>query len=80
MKNKGLSDFIRKAMNTPDMIQRGKIHGSDSEIYSNLSREEIMDVLNGARESGSVHLSGTRKERKQQLRDLRNKDLKNKDN
>lgn len=80
MKNKGLSDFIRKAMRTPDMIQRGKIHGSDSEIHSNLTREEIMDVLNGARESGSVHLSGTREERKQQLRDLRNKDLKNKDN
>lgn len=45
-KNKGLSDFIQKAMNTPDMIQRGKIHGSDSEIHSNLTREEIMKVLN----------------------------------
>ena len=74
--NKGLSDFIQKAMNTPDMIQHGKIHSTDSEIYSNLSRDEIMDVLNGARESGSVHLTGTREERKQQLRELRKKDLK----
>lgn len=78
MKNKGLSDFIRKAMNTPDMIQRGKIHGSDSETYSNLSREEIMDVLNSSREAGSVPLTGSREERKQQLKALRNKDLKKK--
>lgn len=75
-KNKGLSDFIQKAMNTPDMIQRGKIHGSDSEILSNLTREEIIDVLNGARESGSVRLTGTREERVAQLRELRKKDLK----
>lgn len=44
--NKGLSAFIKKAQNTPDMIQRGKLIGTDSEIHSNLTREEIMKVLN----------------------------------
>lgn len=78
MKNKGLSNFIRKAMNTPNMIQRGNIHGSDSEIYSNLTRDEIIEILNVSRESGSVHLTGTREERKQQLKTLRNKNLKKK--
>lgn len=79
MKNKGLSNFIRKSMNTTDMIQRGHIHGSDSEIYSGLTRNEIIDILNSSCGSGSVHLTGTREERKRQLRELRKKDLKNKD-
>lgn len=64
-KNKGLSDFIQKAMNTPDMIQRGKIHGSDSEIHSNLTREEIEKILDI--NSKTIQIEGTVDEKTDQL-------------
>lgn len=66
--NKGLSDFIQKAMNTPDMIQRGKIHGTDSEIYSNLSRDEIEKIL--SIDSETIHLEGTVDEKTEHLEKL----------
>ena len=69
MKNNHESNFIKKIINNPEMLQ-------DVELHSNLTREEIIEVLNGSRESGSVRLTGTREERKKQLRELRKKDLK----
>ncbi|AFC21913.1 hypothetical protein GAP32_456 [Cronobacter phage vB_CsaM_GAP32] len=70
-KNKGLSDFIQKAMNTPDMIQRGKIHGSDSPMHHNLSRKEIMKLLDAGDKGTDTEITGsTPEERKSSLRSI----------
>lgn len=39
------------------------------------SQKEIVQILNEARKAGSVQLTGSREERKAQLRALRQKDL-----
>ncbi|HDO6787638.1 MULTISPECIES: hypothetical protein [Enterobacteriaceae] len=39
------------------------------------TQKEIVEILNAARTSGSVHLTGSREARKAQLQALRRKDL-----
>mgnify|MGYP000901984586 FL=1 len=39
------------------------------------TQKEIVEILNDARKSGSVHLTGSRDARKAQLKALRQKDL-----